>query len=47
MEKEEYTQDMIDHILCNVIGYSQQNGNLLTKYDDNFYLSYFDRLKID
>lgn len=47
MEKEEYTQDMIEQIIYNVIGYSQQNGDLLCKYNDEFYLSYFDRLKID
>lgn len=47
MEKEEYTQQMIDQIICNVIGYSQANNDLLNKYSDQFYLSYFDRLKID
>ena len=48
MEKEEYTKSsIIDQILYNFIGYSQQNGSLLTKYNDEFYLSYFDRLKID
>lgn len=47
MEKEEYTQDIIDQIICNVIGYSQANGNLLHKYNDAFYLNYFDRIKID
>lgn len=37
----------MDQILANVVGYSAQNGNLLTKYNDHFYLNYFDRLKID
>lgn len=48
MEKEEFSRgNIIDQILCNIIGYSQENGNLLTKYNDEFYLAYFDRLKID
>jgi hypothetical protein len=48
MEKEEFTKsNIIDQILYNFIGYSQLNGGLLTKYNDEFYLSYFDRLKID
>lgn len=47
MQKEEYSHEMIDHILRNVIGYSQLNGDLLSKYNDAFYLAYFDRLKID
>lgn len=34
MEKEEYTQEMIDQIICNVIGFSQANGDLLRKYSD-------------
>lgn len=38
---------MIDQIIINVIGYSQKNGDLLHKYNDDFYLSYFDRFKID
>lgn len=49
METEEnhHPSDLIDQIITNVIGFSQKNGNLLTKYDDQFFLAYFDRIKID
>ena len=52
MEREEklsstYSVDLIEQIVSNVIGFSQAGGNLLTKYNDDFFLNYFDRLKID
>ena len=46
-EKSTNSADLIEQIVSNVIGFSQSNGNLLNKYNDEFYLNYFDRLKID
>jgi hypothetical protein len=34
MEKEDYSEETIKQILTNIIGYSQENGDLLTKYND-------------
>ena len=52
MEREEkltssYSINLIEQIVSNVIGFSQAQGNLLNKYNDAFFLNYFDRLKID
>lgn len=44
---EEYNSSAIEKIINNFIGYSQHHGHLLQKYNDSFYLNYFDRLKID
>lgn len=38
---------MVEHLLCNFIGYSQENGDLLNKFTDEYILVYFDRFKID
>jgi hypothetical protein len=34
MEKEDCPKKTIHQLLSSVIGYSQQNGDLLNKYDD-------------
>lgn len=47
MKKEESSKITIDKLITNFIGYSQSHDHLLTKYNDSFYLNYFDRLKID
>ena len=47
MEKEESQAITIDKLINNFIGFSQSHGHLLAKYNDAFYLNYFDRLKID
>jgi hypothetical protein len=35
--------NIADRIIDNIVGYSQQHGNLLHKYNLEFFLAYFDR----
>lgn len=36
-------KDSSDHIVNNIIAYSQQNNQLLYKYNLDFFLNYLDR----
>ena len=48
MEKsKEISEELIHQMIANLVGYSESHGDLLTKYHEQFYLSYFDRVKID
>jgi hypothetical protein len=46
MEKE-LSSDLISLMIGNLIGYSESQGGLIEKYEEEFYLDYFDRMKID
>lgn len=35
-----------DKLINNIVGYSQEHGDLLAKYSLDFYLNYFDRSAI-
>ena len=41
------SEELIEQMVNNLIGYSELNGNLLDKFQEPFFLSYFDRFRIE
>ena len=40
------SSDLAEHIIANILAFSQRNGDLLQKYSIEYYLQHFDRTNI-